>query len=96
MSGIIDAGIKGYQDPSIKGFNKVADGEAARNATQRQLEAAQQQMTQQTIMAGAGMGMYYGMSEAGGAALGEMLGMSGGPLGMALGAGIGLLIDGLF
>lgn len=88
MSGLIDAGIKGYQDPSVKGVGEVADAELSRNLTARQLEAAEQQMTQQTLMAGAGLGMYYGMSEAG-AALG-------GPMGAAIGLGVGLLIDGLF
>ncbi len=88
MSGLINAGIKGYQEPALKGFQVAAEGEFARNGTARDIDAQDKALQMQTVMTGAGMGMYYGMSEAG-AALG-------GPAGAAIGAGIGLLIDGLF
>lgn len=88
MGGLIDHGIKGYQDPAVKGFQKTAKGEFSRNMMERDIDAKDDALQAQSVMAGAGMGMFYGMSEAGAA--------FGGPAGAAIGAGLGLLIDGLF
>lgn len=83
MAGLISVGRQ-YQQQSKQGMQRASDLQQAREKTEDNLDAQDKQATMSAVGAGAAIGGYMAA------------GSIGGPAGMAIGAGVGLLASQLF